>query len=84
MTVLEDEASVHRYQLVQASPTALILRLDPKAADADAVRRCRASLGRFLQAQGAPNVTIDIEQCSPQRHPISGKLRRVVANPAVA
>ena len=84
MTVLEEEASVHRYQLVQASPTALILRLDPKAADADAVRRCRASLGRFLQAQGAPNVTIDIEQCSPQRHPISGKLRRVVANPAVA
>ncbi len=81
-TVLEDEASVHRYQLVQASPTALILRLDPKGADMDAVRRCRESLGRFLQAQGAPNVTVEIEQCSPQRHPISGKLRRVVANTA--
>jgi phenylacetate-coenzyme A ligase PaaK-like adenylate-forming protein len=79
-TVLEDEASVHRYQLVQASPTALVLRLDPNAADEDMARRCRQSLGRFLRAQGVPNVTFDIERCSLQAHPISGKLRRVVAN----
>jgi len=81
-TVLEDEASVHRYQLVQAGPTALVLRLDPKAADEQAARRCRESLGRFLQAQGAANVTLDIEHCSLQRHPVSGKLRHVVANTA--
>jgi putative adenylate-forming enzyme len=79
-TVLEDEASVHRFQLIQASPTALVLRLDPNVADTDAVRRCRESLGRFLRAQGAPNVSLDIEQRSLERHPVSGKLRRVVAS----
>lgn len=83
-TVLEDEASVHRFQLVQASPTALVLRLDPKFADAKAVRRCRDSLGQYLRAQGASNVRLDIERCSLQRHPVSGKLRRVVALEEVA
>jgi hypothetical protein len=78
-TVLEDEASVNRFQLIQSSPTALILRLDPKISDAEAMRRCRRSLGRFLRAQGVPNVSLDVEQCNLQRHPVSGKLRRVVA-----
>jgi len=78
-TVLEDEASVNRFQLIQSSPTALVLRLDPQIADADAVRRCRHSLGRFLQAQGAANVSLDVEQGSLRRHPVSGKLRRVMA-----
>jgi phenylacetate-CoA ligase len=78
-TVLEDEASVNRFQLIQSSPTALVLRLDPKIADADAVRRCRQSLGRFLQAQGAANVSLDVERSSLQRHPVSGKLRRIMA-----
>lgn len=78
-TILEDEASVHRFQLVQVSPTALVLRLEPKIADSDAIRRCRDSLGRYLHAQGVPNVTLDVERCSLQGHPVSGKLRRVVA-----
>lgn len=78
-TVLEDEGHVHRFQLVQVSPTALVLRLDPEVADTEAIHRCRDSLGRFLRAQGAPDVSLDVERCSLQRHPFSGKLRRVVA-----
>ena len=83
-TVLEDEARVHRFQLVQTSPTALVLRLDPDVADTSTVKRCRDSLDRFLRMQGAPNVRLDIERCSLQRHPVSGKLRRVVAKEEVA
>jgi phenylacetate-coenzyme A ligase PaaK-like adenylate-forming protein len=78
-TVLEDEASVNRFQLVQVSPTGLVLRLDPNIVDGDAIRRCRDSLGHYLQAQGVANVTLDVERCSLQRHPVNGKFRRVVA-----
>lgn len=78
-TVLEDEASVHRFQLVQVSPTALVLRLEPEITDTAAIGRCRDSLAHYLQAQGASNVTLDVERCSLQRHPVNGKLRRVVA-----
>jgi phenylacetate-coenzyme A ligase PaaK-like adenylate-forming protein len=78
-TVLEDEANVNRFQLVQTGPTALVLRLDPSVADTAAIQRCRDALGGFLQAQGAPNVRLDVEPCSLERHPVSGKVRRVVA-----
>jgi phenylacetate-CoA ligase len=78
-TVLEDHAGVFRFQLLQASETGLILHLDPHVGDADTVQRCRQTLGRFLRTQGLPNVRLDIEQRTLQRHPVSGKLRRVVA-----
>jgi hypothetical protein len=77
--VLEDEASVHQFQLVQVSPTALVLRLDPKITGSDAIGRCRDSLGHYLQGQGVPNVTLNVERSRLQRRPVNGKLRRVVA-----
>ncbi len=76
-TVLEDEAGVHRFQLVQVGATALVLRLAPEVADA--APRCRRVLGRFLKAQGLPDVRLAIATSGLERHPVSGKLRRVVA-----
>ena len=78
MTVLEDEADVYRFQLLQSSATSLVLRLDPQRLQAATVQRCQHALGRYLRAQGVPNVSLDIEQRGLKAHPISGKLRRVV------
>ena len=78
-TVLEDEAGVFRFQLRQTGARSLALNLDPPAADAHTVQRCRRTLRRFLRTQGLPDVELDIERCALQRHPVSGKLRRVVA-----
>ena len=80
-TVLEDEAGVYRFQVLQVSETALVLRLAPGAVDEDAALRCGRALERFLSAQGLSNARIEIERRALQRHPISGKLRRVVARP---
>ena len=78
-TVLEDEAGVFRFQLRQTGAASLALDLDPPATDAHTVQRCRRTLRRFLRTQGLPDVELDIERCALQRHPLSGKLRRVVA-----
>jgi len=78
MTVLEDEADVYRFQVLQASDTSLVLRLDPQRVETAAVQRCQHALGRYLRAQGVPNVSLAIEQRGLEAHPVSGKLRRVV------
>lgn len=79
MTVIEDEAGVYRFQLLQSSPTALVLRLDPERVDAASVERCRHRLAHYLREQGLPNVDLRIEERSLEPHPVSGKLRRIVA-----
>jgi phenylacetate-CoA ligase len=81
-TVLEDEGGVHRFQLVQANATELVLRVDPERVGAGAAERCRASLRRFLDAQGVPNAGIRVERRDLQPNPVSGKLRRVIATAA--
>jgi phenylacetate-coenzyme A ligase PaaK-like adenylate-forming protein len=78
-TVLEDQAGVHRFQLLQVDASTLVLDLDPRGTDASAVPRCRQALARFLQDQGAENVQVHIELRPVHQHPVSGKLRRVVA-----
>jgi len=80
-TVLEDEGGVYRFQVLQASESALVLRFAPEAVDSNAPLRCRRALERFLNAQGLSNVRVDIERRALQGHPISGKLHRVVARP---
>jgi phenylacetate-coenzyme A ligase PaaK-like adenylate-forming protein len=80
-TVLEDDAGVYRFQVLQADDTALVLRLAPETADEEASLRCRSALERFLRTQGLSNVRVDTERRALQGHPISGKLRRVVARP---
>jgi len=78
-TVLEDQAGAYRFQLIQVDATTLLLRLDPHSATAASALECRRALGRFLQARGATNVQVDVERQPLQPHPVSGKLRRVVA-----
>ena len=77
-TVLEEEAGVSRFQLLQKGPAELLLRLDSQNADSDAGRRCCDSLRRYLRTHEVPNVALSVERCSLERHPVSGKLKRVV------
>ena len=77
-TVLEEEAGVSRFQLVQKGPAELLLRLDSQNIDSDAGRRCCDSLRRYLRTHEAPNVALSVERCSLERHPVSGKIKRVV------
>lgn len=79
-TVLEDEAGVFRYQLLQLDAVRLRLRLDlPDAEAASAAARCSEALGRYLAAQGLANVRLEIERGALRRDPLSGKLQHVVA-----
>ena len=82
-TVIEDEAGVYRFQLLQEGPAALRLRLDPAQADAAKAQRCREALERFMRVQGVSNVVLEVERCDLQPHPVSGKLRRVIAQRAI-
>jgi len=75
-TVLEDEATVYRFQVRQTDTDAVALDLDPTCDD-DAPRRCRAALRRYLGAQGLPGVHLEIRRRTLQPHPVSGKLQRV-------
>jgi phenylacetate-coenzyme A ligase PaaK-like adenylate-forming protein len=78
-TVLEDDAGVFRFQLLQLESTALLLRLDPSGLDSNAEERCRQALARFLQAHGVPNVSVEVQRCALARDASSGKLRRIRA-----
>ncbi len=76
-TVLEEEAGVRDFQLVQYPGGRLELRLhggEPRSAG----RRARAALTRYLQAQGACKVKIEVGEQAPLASPRSGKLRRVL------
>jgi phenylacetate-coenzyme A ligase PaaK-like adenylate-forming protein len=73
-TVIEEEAGIHRFQLIQTAPDALCLRVDLPGA-----RRAAKVLARFLKAQGAANVKVAVEDCAPEVNPVSGKLCRIRA-----
>jgi phenylacetate-coenzyme A ligase PaaK-like adenylate-forming protein len=74
-TVMEDEAGVHDFQLVQSDAGVLGVRLG------GGERGCRArvqhALRAHLDALGLGHVRVSIEHAGPQRDPVSGKLRRV-------
>lgn len=78
-TVLEDEAGVYRFQLLQTGAARLTLRIDPNACDEVTEERCRHAIGQFLHTQGLSNVDLAIHREPLQRHARSGKLRRIVA-----
>ena len=75
-TVLEDDARVSDFQLVQTGPRQLALRLGrserPRGAAA-----C-AALRAYLDRLGLAGVRVDLDGAPPQREARSGKLRRVV------
>jgi phenylacetate-coenzyme A ligase PaaK-like adenylate-forming protein len=81
-TVLEDDALVNEFQLLQTGPRRLALRLGPgERARAEAAR---SALRAYLQRLELAGVRVDIDPAPPQREPRSGKLRRVVSAAAPA
>lgn len=81
-TVLEDDAGLFDFQLVQQGPCELLLRtsLRGKAADAS-LRRGRVALSAFLLRLGADGVHIRCRSGEPQCRGISGKVQRVLVAP---
>jgi phenylacetate-coenzyme A ligase PaaK-like adenylate-forming protein len=75
-TVLEDEALVSDFQLVQTGSRRLSLRLG--AAERPRAGPACAALRAFLQRHDVAGVRIEVADGPPQREGASGKLRRVV------
>lgn len=75
-TVLEEEARVHDFQVVQTCDDALLVRLSREEAAAGAA--VRRALRAYLHAMGFAPVALAVGRQEPRRDPVSGKLRRVV------
>jgi len=75
-TVLEEDAHVHDFQLIQRGSDRLVLRLgrEPEGA---APRAC-AVLRDYLHTNGLANTRLELAAEPPQREAASGKLRRVI------
>lgn len=80
-TLLEEEAGLFHFRLVQAGPATLRLHLGgPRSAQADhAIRLLR----RFAASQGAAPLRLQLRCGQPLPRGRSGKLQRIVALPAV-
>ena len=78
-TVLEADAGLYDFQLVQQSPTQLLLSTGLDGDDAqDALSRARQVLQAFLTQQGAPGIHIDCRSGHAGQRGRSGKVKRVV------
>jgi phenylacetate-coenzyme A ligase PaaK-like adenylate-forming protein len=75
-TVMEDDARVNDFQLVQTGPRRLLIRIGggekPRAQEAS------AALRGYLRRFDLGAVRVDVDTQPPRRDPVSGKLRRVV------
>jgi phenylacetate-coenzyme A ligase PaaK-like adenylate-forming protein len=79
-TVLEEDAGLFDFQLVQLGPSRLELRSGLGAASArPAMRRARDALEQFLARQGARRAVIDCHPGKPRVVGRSGKIPRIVA-----
>jgi phenylacetate-CoA ligase len=78
-TVLEADAGLYDFQLVQQGPTRLLLStgLGGDAAQ-DTLGRAREALQAFLVSQGADGIHIDCRSGETGRRGRSGKVKRVV------
>jgi phenylacetate-CoA ligase len=78
-TVLEEDAGVFDFQLVQRGPRALALHVAQSGADGEqAARHARDVLAAWLRVQGLSRVRLDVRCHVPERGR-SGKAPRVVA-----
>ena len=75
---LEDVAHVHAFQLVRQDPLTLELRMDTEREASDAMVRGQCAVRDLLQKHGLHNIRIVPGPETPWRHPVSGKLRRVM------
>jgi phenylacetate-coenzyme A ligase PaaK-like adenylate-forming protein len=80
-TVLEDDAGLFDFQVVQQGPNDLLLRtgLQGEAAR-HALPRARRTLEAFLAQQGAAGVHVHCRSGQPGRRGRSGKVQRVIAH----
>jgi len=80
VTVLEDDAGLFDFQLVQEGPCDLLLRTGMGGTQADlALRRAHHVLEDFLASHGAVGVRVRCRSGEPGRAGRSGKVSRVVA-----
>jgi phenylacetate-coenzyme A ligase PaaK-like adenylate-forming protein len=78
-TVLEDEAGVFDFQLVQQGPSDLLLRLGPAVdGGTQALNRSYEALSGFLRQQGLAGVRLQA-RLEPGQRGRSGKVPRIVA-----
>lgn len=78
--VLEEEAGVTAFQIVQIAPERLQLRLAAcHLRTAPLAQKARTALRQFLTQHGAPQVRIDLDTVTPCPECGSGKIRQVVA-----
>jgi phenylacetate-coenzyme A ligase PaaK-like adenylate-forming protein len=79
-TVVEEHGGAHQFQIVQAAPATLEVRLQaPRGSDPDELwRKVERALRDYLDAQGLQAVTLRFRPGPPVRNEASGKLRRVV------
>jgi phenylacetate-coenzyme A ligase PaaK-like adenylate-forming protein len=80
-TVVEEHGGAHQFQIIQAAPGALSVRLEaPRGTSPVPVwLKVERALRAYLDAQGLPAVTLRFEPGPLLRRGESGKLRRVVA-----
>jgi phenylacetate-coenzyme A ligase PaaK-like adenylate-forming protein len=78
-TVVEETPGVRAFQLIQAAPTTLRIRLTviPGMHEADVWATLCHRLHAFLSAQGILSATLERDPEDPKPHPVSGKYRQV-------
>ena len=81
-TVMEDEAGIYDFQLRQTDAQTLTAALGSNAKGAAA--RARRVLRAFLARSNLTHVHVHVDPSGAARHPVSGKLRRVVCLDAAA
>jgi phenylacetate-CoA ligase len=79
-TVLEESAGVHWFQVIQTGSSTLQIRLQ----DQQDWPACERALSHYLKRQGLFNIQLKHDPCPPQIDRRSGKLRRVLYQPAKA
>jgi hypothetical protein len=79
-----DTPGVNRYQVIQTGPKTLRVRLEatPPAAVEEVAAAVAARVRAYLKEQGVPDVHVARDPQPPAPDPVSGKFRRVWAEPA--
>ncbi|QOF76137.1 phenylacetate--CoA ligase family protein [Variovorax sp. 38R] len=81
-TVLEEEAGLFDFQLVQQGPHDLLLKTRGTGERAaQSLRKARAVLTEFLEGQGAQGIHIHCRGGQSAHYGRSGKIRRVILQP---
>jgi phenylacetate-coenzyme A ligase PaaK-like adenylate-forming protein len=85
-TVVEEIPGVRSYQIIQAGPALLRIRVE-EAPGKDRIKVCDDVAGRlraFLSAQGLASAEVETTEERPARDRAGGKLRQIFVDPAFA